>query len=86
MMPIDGPAPLPRCLDQVLSTARRARPIRPAPPLTWTGTTNHLDGAQLFAYWENLLDPEAIAEVEEHALDCEECWHWLLEIGKMFGK
>ena len=77
MMPIEGPATLPRSLDQLLALARRARGTLLAP--------DHIDGDRLFAYWENTLDADARREVEEQAGSCEECRRWLGEIGKMFG-
>ena len=76
MTPIDGPATLPRCLDDLLATARRARCTLCVP--------SHIDGDRLFAYWEDTLDADARSEVEDHAGSCEECRQWLEEIGKMF--
>ena len=76
MMPIEGPATLPRSLDQLLALARRARCTLCVPL--------HIDGDRLFAYWENTLDSDARHEVEEQAHSSEECRRWLEEIGKMF--
>ena len=85
MTPIDGPAPLPRCLDDLLATARQARCTLRVPPPTRRGTPAHIDGDRLFAYWEDTLDADTRCEVEDHASSCEECRQWLEEIGKMFG-
>ena len=79
MTPIDGPATLPRCLDDLLATARRGRSVLLPPPPA------HIDGDRLFAYWEDTLDADARRDVEEHARSCDECRRWLEEIGKMFG-
>ena len=80
MTPVEGPATLPRCLDQILAIARRARGS--LPPF---GTSIHTNGDRLFAYWENTLDADARREVVEHARSCPECGRWLGEIGRMFG-
>jgi hypothetical protein len=70
---------LQRRIDQLLAAARDAHrdPSR-LPP--------HLDGELLFAYWESALDPASRDAVEEHALACEACLRWLLDVGRLFEK
>jgi hypothetical protein len=69
-------------IARLLSAARRSR--RHAhrggaqPP--------HLDGARLFAYWEGALESPARRAVEEHALCCDACLHWLLEVAGLFRR
>jgi hypothetical protein len=65
---------------RLLSVARRVRQQghRGGPP--------HLDGARLFAYWEGALDQPARRAVEEHALCCHGCLHWLLEVAGLFRR
>ncbi len=85
MMPIVGPATLPRSIARILATARRARGTFCVPPLTRIGSSTPIDGDRLFAYWENTLDTDARRAVEAEAESCEECRRWLEEVGKMFG-
>lgn len=70
---------LQRRIDQLLAVVRDAHrePLR-IPP--------HLDGELLFAYWENALDPPTREAVEEHALTCDDCLRWLLDVGRLFEK
>ena len=77
MMPIEGPATLPRSLDQLLAIARRARGTLRVPI--------NIDGDRLFAYWENTLDADERREVEDQARTCDECRRWLEEIGRLFS-
>jgi len=79
-----GPAAQ-RRIDQLLAAARQARKETLAPPATHV-MPPHLDGDLLFAYWEHTLDPESREAAEEHALGCESCLGWLLEVGRLFEK
>jgi hypothetical protein len=76
--------PVQKRIDELLHTARQARHdlIREDPP--GLGPPPHLTGDQLFAYWENTLDERDRTTLEEHAACCDDCMHWLFEVGKLF--
>lgn len=74
-------SPLERRIDRLLTVARDAGAAGPP-----KRGGSHLDGEQLFAYWERDLDPEERHAAEGHALECESCLRWLLEVGKLFDR
>jgi hypothetical protein len=80
------PGPIQQRIDQLLATTRNARRelTREAPP--GVGPPPHPTGDQLFAYWEEGLDAHQRAALEDHAACCDQCLHWLFEVGKLFGK
>jgi hypothetical protein len=71
-------------IAQLLSTARETRRdlLREDPP--GIGPPPHPTGDQLFAYWEDTLEEFDRSALEEHTRCCDQCLHWLLEVGKLF--